>query len=765
MPIVADGDWDFIYTDDAGGTYNYTLSLQGYEGFVSIYTYTGTASHVDIAAAAAAIGTPIALLASDMAKNNTNIQSINIPDSVMLIGGAIFKGCTNLTTITVQHVTLPPGLSRSTEPAVIGAMAFLGCTSLTSVTISPYISIIDAYAFKDCTSLTTITIPAGFTEIAVGAFEGCTALKNVLFLCPYSSSLVDHAILSLYPDGPAFDTNNINIQYDSSVANSWHAITHINGNTVSEFTTANLGQRFKNISNGQDAPAQCIAAAAAMASDGFPASSITGASVYVIVTDYPNYWPYNNPGPSVVLSSYQASPILSALGASSATITVIPFVGNYQLAAPASTGYTYYPISWVATFNIAGGSDSITVTTGLSEGLYPHSITLYSMNSTPITTGNIITINNISYSVIIKKGIFIKPTAPPTTLSPADIISTYNISNVSALNPTSIAAAVYQGALSAIPEGTACLISSGQTSALKAHLGLIGNVTPQMKIIQPTSTGNNTYSIPFIDATNTNYILTDATVPNRTYTIPNSYDTIYVNSTVDTNVTSQTEYQQMFCVNGSLQSGQMIVKGGIYTITFMDGTTATFECNVVGTVSMTPQTGAGVGCFLKNAPVLTPAGYRRIDSLKVGDLVQTAKGPVAIQAVKMWSVTASASVNPFVIPKGRLGATRDLMISPDHKVEVDGAMIEARFLGLIQKTMKGTIDYYNIELPDHENMTVAGVVVESQYPIRRVVVTMAEFRQMLVAKYGTLTPAILARVQKKVRILGGGRVEVPVDKR
>ena len=174
---------------------------------------------------------------------------------------------------------------------------------------------------------------------------------------------------------------------------------------------------------------------------------------------------------------------------------------------------------------------------------------------------------------------------------------------------------------------------------------------------------------------------------------------------------------------------------------------------------------SGVACFLADAPVLTPSGYRPIASLRVADLVVTATGAaVPIQAVTARPVAASAAVNPFVIPKGRFGALRDLAISPDHKVAVDDKMVEARSLGLQRQHMTGRFTYYNLELPDHENMVVAGVTVESQYPIRRVTVTMSEFREMLVAKYGRITPATLARVQKKVRLLTDGRVVVPVDK-
>ena len=143
--------------------------------------------------------------------------------------------------------------------------------------------------------------------------------------------------------------------------------------------------------------------------------------------------------------------------------------------------------------------------------------------------------------------------------------------------------------------------------------------------------------------------------------------------------------------------------------------------------------GSGTVCFLGTAPVLTPSGYKRIDSLKVGDLVQTASGStVAIRRVHHQLVMPGPSVNPFVIPKGLLGATETIAISPRHCVVVPGrGYVEARDLDLDQMPMKAAFDYYNLELPEWENMIVAGVTVESLAPKKQVVVTMAQMKKIL----------------------------------
>jgi hypothetical protein len=179
--------------------------------------------------------------------------------------------------------------------------------------------------------------------------------------------------------------------------------------------------------------------------------------------------------------------------------------------------------------------------------------------------------------------------------------------------------------------------------------------------------------------------------------------------------------------------------------------------------------GGGVICFLGNAPVLTPAGYRRIDSLREGDIVQTADGrAVAIQRTVHQRVSANSAVNPYIIERGQFGATKRLLISPEHRVAVAGrGLIEARNLGLKQEERTGILDYYNIELPDWErdNMVVAGVEVESLAPVRRIVITHAAFRQMIARQFGEMTPAVQAKILRTCKFLPGGQVEVPAMRR
>jgi len=160
------------------------------------------------------------------------------------------------------------------------------------------------------------------------------------------------------------------------------------------------------------------------------------------------------------------------------------------------------------------------------------------------------------------------------------------------------------------------------------------------------------------------------------------------------------------------------------TTTAAPTTTTTTAAPTTTTTTAAPPS---IACFLGHAPVATPTGPQRIDSLKEGDLVLTETGEsVPIQRLKVMRVRPSPTTNPYVIAKGQHGATEELLISPRHCVAVDGKMIEAQDLGLPQKTMAKPFTYYNIELPGWANMRVAGVEVESLAPAIRVVASAAQ---------------------------------------
>jgi hypothetical protein len=63
----------------------------------------------------------------------------------------------------------------------------------------------------------------------------------------------------------------------------------------------------------------------------------------------------------------------------------------------------------------------------------------------------------------------------------------------------------------------------------------------------------------------------------------------------------------------------------------------------------TPQASSAAPCFFGNAPVLTPSGYKRMDSIKVGDVVLSDKGEeVQVKHVELTLCAANKQNNPYV---------------------------------------------------------------------------------------------------------------------
>lgn len=106
-------------------------------------------------------------------QNCINLNSINLPNSVLRIGGtagAVFGGCTSLTSIV-----LPTGLQS------IPQYTFSGCTKLKTVSVNSSLKGVGDYAFSGCEALGSIDLSNGVSEIGEYAFNNCSSMKSIKF--------------------------------------------------------------------------------------------------------------------------------------------------------------------------------------------------------------------------------------------------------------------------------------------------------------------------------------------------------------------------------------------------------------------------------------------------------------------------------------------------------------------------------------------------------------------------------------------------------
>lgn len=136
---------------------------------------------------------------------------------------------------------------------------------------------------------------------------------------------------------------------------------------------------------------------------------------------------------------------------------------------------------------------------------------------------------------------------------------------------------------------------------------------------------------------------------------------------------------------------------------------------------------AEIVCFLKGTGIATPDGRVAVEDLRPGDRVLLADGrSTEVKWVGALDVdtrlTHPAKVNPVCITAGALGGglpERDLLVSAEHAIEIDGTLYNAGTLvngeTIYRKAQmpKEGFTYYHIETEAHELLLAEGVAAES----------------------------------------------------
>ena len=99
--------------------------------------------------------------------DNTNLESVALPESLTTLGIRAFGGCQSLKTIKI-----PSGVTA------IPDRCFLECSSLESVTIPEGVTTLGLYAFSNC-RFKTLTLPSTITKIDDGVFSHNNNLRTI----------------------------------------------------------------------------------------------------------------------------------------------------------------------------------------------------------------------------------------------------------------------------------------------------------------------------------------------------------------------------------------------------------------------------------------------------------------------------------------------------------------------------------------------------------------------------------------------------------
>jgi hypothetical protein len=134
----------------------------------------------------------------------------------------------------------------------------------------------------------------------------------------------------------------------------------------------------------------------------------------------------------------------------------------------------------------------------------------------------------------------------------------------------------------------------------------------------------------------------------------------------------------------------------------------------IGSVS-----GIFVNCLAAGTPVLTPEGYKPIETLRKDDLIVTNEGhQCPLQSVFCQTVPSMVdSARMFRVPAGRFGAKEEFMVSKWHKILTEEGWIEAYRCGLEEiPPSSDIITLYHLSVENWESnplVVAGGCVVES----------------------------------------------------
>jgi len=156
----------------------------------------------------------------------------------------------------------------------------------------------------------------------------------------------------------------------------------------------------------------------------------------------------------------------------------------------------------------------------------------------------------------------------------------------------------------------------------------------------------------------------------------------------------------------------------------------------VSSNGITPSTQIPVGdlapvCFAAGTWIETAKGARKIETLKVGDLIPTRdNGMQPILWIGQQTVAGSAEFAPVRFCKGAIGNAHELLVSPNHRMLISGwraelffgedeVLVEAKHLlngDTIHTLRCETVEYFHLLFADHEIISAAGVPTESYFP-------------------------------------------------
>jgi hypothetical protein len=138
------------------------------------------------------------------------------------------------------------------------------------------------------------------------------------------------------------------------------------------------------------------------------------------------------------------------------------------------------------------------------------------------------------------------------------------------------------------------------------------------------------------------------------------------------------------------------------------------------------EEGMGNPCYCRGTLILTPAGEVAVEALAIGDEILTVSGmarPIKWIGRRDYGsrfALGRSQIQPVCVMAGALAdgvPRRDLWVSPNHALYLEGALIEAADLvngvSIVQPGNRDLIEYFHIELESHDVIAAEGAPAET----------------------------------------------------
>jgi hypothetical protein len=133
-----------------------------------------------------------------------------------------------------------------------------------------------------------------------------------------------------------------------------------------------------------------------------------------------------------------------------------------------------------------------------------------------------------------------------------------------------------------------------------------------------------------------------------------------------------------------------------------------------------------IACYLRGTRILTDRGSVAVEELDIGDALVTGSGDImkikwiGRRAYAGWAAEANDEVQPILFKAGSIAdhvPSRDLYVSPEHAMYVDGILIPSRNLvngiSILRAQPMDEVSYFHIELDRHDVIFAEGALSET----------------------------------------------------